>query len=121
MEPVLNIIRAEGDPQEIVGGSLFPGGRVTRQTLARGSDQLSLTLLNFETGARNAFHIHTHDQVVLVLSGTGIVATMDETREVTAGDVVLFPAGENHWHAASPDSGVAFVSITPAGTTTAVV
>lgn len=116
----MQIITIDNDPRETVVGNLFPAGAVTRQTLVTGSDQLSLTLLNFTEGAANAFHTHTGDQVVLVLSGTGVVATETEEQEVRAGDVVLFPAGENHLHAARPGHTVSFVSITPKGTTTAV-
>ena len=118
----MKVVRIDPAPQEAVGGALFPTGGVTRQSLIAGPDsqQLSFTLLSFAAGAANAFHTHTHDQVLVVTSGTGVVATVQERREVTVGDVVLFPAGENHWHAASADAGVAFVSVTPKGTTTAV-
>lgn len=118
----MKIVSIERNPQEAVGGALFPAGAVARQSLIAGQDsaQLSFTLLSFAAGAANAFHIHTHDQVIVVMSGTAIVATEHEQREVTAGDVVLFPAGENHWHAASSRDPVVFISVTPKGTTTEV-
>ena len=118
----MKIVKMDNAVQEPVGGALFPSGNVARQSLLGGKDsqQLSFTLLRFEAGAGNAFHIHTHDQALVVVSGVAVVATEHEQREVGPCEVVLFPAGENHWHAASAHQGVTFLSITPAGTTTTV-
>ena len=119
----MKIVRIDPAAQEAFEGALFPSGGVARQTLigAQDSAQLSLTLLNFGAGASNAFHTHSQDQVIVVASGTGLVATETEVREVGVGDAVLFLAGEKHWHAACAACGVGFISITPKGTTTTVV
>ena len=37
-------------------------------------------------------------------TGKGILATEEEERVVTEGDVILIPAGEKHWHGATSDS-----------------
>ena len=107
---------------DIVTGALFPKGEVQRSLLINQaeSEQLSFTMLSFEVGAENAWHIHTADQAVLVIEGTAICATATETREVTAADLVIFPAGENHMHGPKPGHACSFLSITPAGTTTTV-
>lgn len=118
----MKISRIDPALQEPWENPLFPSGGVARQTLvgAQDSSQLSFTLLNFSAGAPNAFHIHTNDQVIVVASGTGIVATEKEVREVSVGDYVLFSAGERHWHAACAACAVSFISVTPKGTTTTV-
>ncbi len=110
-------------PSDAVGGALFPGGTVTRQSVLTAADskQLGFTLLTFAPGAANAMHIHTGDQVVLVVRGRARVGTAGEQRVVTANEVVLFPAGEPHFHAGEGDEPCAFLSITPQGTTTEVV
>ena len=108
---------------EAVTGALFPSGAVTRQSILSAADskQLSFTLLSFAPGAENAWHTHTGDQVVLVVQGRARVGTRDEERSVTANEVVLFPAGEVHFHAGDGTEPAAFLSITPQGTTTTVV
>ena len=119
----MKITRIDPALQEPFEGALFPTGGVARQSVvtAQDSSQLSLTLLSFAAGAANALHTHSQDQVIVVASGTGMVATENEVHEVNAGDAVLFPAGEKHWHAACAACGVSFFSITPKGTTTTVV
>ena len=118
----MKVVRIDPAAQEPFEGALFPSGGVARQSLVAAQDgsHLSLTLLNFAAGALNAFHTHSHDQVIVVTAGTGIVATKNEVREVSVGDVVLFPEGENHWHAACAACAVSFISVTPKGTTTTV-
>ena len=118
----MKIMRMQDVAHDIVSGELFPKGRVERRMLVNKdqSQQLSFTMLSFEPGAENAWHIHTHDQAVLVTEGIAICATAGETREVTAQELVIFPAGENHMHGPKPGHGCTFLSITPAGTTTKV-
>ncbi len=105
-----------------VNGPLFPGSTVKMQSVVSREDsqQLSFTLMTFAAGGRNAFHTHTHDQVLVVVSGSGVVATETDQRVMTTEDVVLIPAGENHWHAGTESEPVSFLSITPQGTTTSV-
>ena len=119
----MKIARIDTALQEPWVNPLFPSGGVARQTLvgAQDSPHLSFTLLNFSAGAPNAFHIHTHDQVIVVASGKGIVATEKESQEVDVGHYILFSAGERHWHAACAACAVTFISVTPKGTTTTVI
>ena len=95
-------------------------GEVTRQTLVDGSMSpvFNMGLINFSHGARNKFHAHTNDQVLLVTSGTGIVATEQESLEVREGDLVHVPAGEKHWHGAKPEHDFSHISITVNGSST---
>ncbi len=118
----MKIVTQQPAAQAAVGGALFPAGGVVRQSMIGAADsaQLSFTLLHFDAGATNAFHTHTHDQVIVVVAGTVTVATEHERREVGPGDVVLFQAGETHWHAGSAHGAAAFLSVTPQGTTTQV-
>lgn len=118
----MKVVRMRDVGHDIVSGALFPKGTVERRLLINKEEsaQLSFTMLRFEAGAENAWHVHTADQAVLVLEGTAICATEHETREVTTADVVIFPAGENHVHGPKPGESCCFLSITPAGTTTTV-
>jgi quercetin dioxygenase-like cupin family protein len=70
---------------------------------------------NFSRGATEGFHTHTIDQLLIITAGIGLVATEQEERVVTAGDVVYLPAGEKHRHGATKESDVCYIGITPPG------
>ena len=86
-------------------GPLFTGP-VSRQPIITGemSKQFVITQVNFGNGVRNKFHIHTSDQVLIVTAGKGICADEKGETTVVPGDVIIFPAGEKHWHGAAPGS-----------------
>lgn len=68
--------------------------------------------VTFEPGARTAWHTHPVGQMLVVLSGVGRVCTEGgEIQEIQPGDVVWFPAGEKHWHGASPDAAMSHIAI----------
>jgi quercetin dioxygenase-like cupin family protein len=61
--------------------------------------------VTFTPRARTQWHTHAHGQILFVTAGRGFVCTREgEGQWVTAGDVVHFPPGEEHWHGAGPDS-----------------
>lgn len=105
---------------EAVNTPLFTGGEVSRQTPFAAEDMNSVNfgVVSFGSGARNKMHSHTSDQILLITSGTGVVATETEERTVTAGDVILIPAGENHWHGAPGSTPMAHITIQAKGSTT---
>jgi quercetin dioxygenase-like cupin family protein len=45
------------------------------------------------------------------------VATEGEEVRVRAGDVVVIPAGEKHWHGATPTTAMAHLAIGTPGST----
>ena len=81
--------------------SVFTGPDVTRQKLAPGSSEFEVTVVNFGQGVRNKFHSHDTEQILIVISGEGTVATRDEEHTVSRGDVIFIPAGETHRHGAT--------------------
>lgn len=87
-------------------------GEVHRQALTDGtSEQLSVAVVAFRDGARNTFHTHDSDQVLVITEGEGIVATESEELPVSAGDAVVIPAGEQHWHGARPGASMTHLAI----------
>ena len=52
---------------------------------------------------------------MIITAGKGIVATEAEKRIVTVGEIVVFPAGEKHWHGAIQDSEFSHIVITRVG------
>jgi len=102
-------------PKESNAGPLFTGPDVTRQSLISDSKELRVGIVNFGKGVRNKFHTHDVDQVLIVTAGRGIVATEKAEKIVTVGDVILFPAGEKHWHGATKDSEFSHIVVTRVG------
>jgi quercetin dioxygenase-like cupin family protein len=93
---------------------------VFRQEIVAPTDSQSFnfSIVNFTAGSRNKFHQHTSDQILIVTEGTGVVATDQEEKTVTAGDVVLIPAGENHWHGAPGATPMSHITIQVKGSQT---
>jgi quercetin dioxygenase-like cupin family protein len=82
---------------------LFP---VTAPARAAGN------AVTFEPGARTAWHTHPLGQVLIVTAGCG--RTQREggpVEEIRPGDVVVFPAGEKHWHGAAPTTAMTHIAI----------
>jgi len=115
----MKVVKVSRVPAEAAGGKLFTGP-ITRQAIItdRENSQFAVHQVNFPQGVRNKFHTHTNDQVLIVTSGKGICATEAEEVSVFPGDVILFPAGEKHWHGATADSAFSHIYMTGAVTTT---
>ena len=94
-------------------------GRVTSQTVLDSErSSLRANLINFDAGAVNVFHVHDFDQILYVTAGEGIVATEQEEVRIVPGDFVVIPAGEKHWHGASPHTAMSHIAISIRGKTT---
>ena len=115
---------AEGQPLVISrGGSRasapgpatnFTGDvRVERLFEAQEPSHASGGTVTFEPGARTAWHIHPRGQILIVMSGTGRVQRWgDPIEEIRPGDVVRIPAGQKHWHGASPHASMTHIAMT---------
>ena len=79
---------------------IFVGDVATQTVIGDESGHLRLTEVAFKGGGRNRLHTHSSDQVLIVTSGEGIVATRDHEESLGPGDVAFIPAGEAHWHGA---------------------
>jgi len=67
----------------------------------------------FEAGARTAWHSHPGGQILVVTAGNGRVQQWGgPIQEIQAGDVVKIPAGQKHWHGASPNASMTHLAIT---------
>ena len=115
----MKIVKMSNVPKEAAVSALFTGD-VSRQTVFEPGDSSNFNfgIVSFSAGSRNKFHKHSGDQILIVTEGTGKVATDDETVVVNEGDVVIIPAGENHWHGAPDATGMAHITITVNGSQT---
>ena len=116
----MRVVRMAPESREASGGDLFVGA-IERQTLIAEDDakELRLSVVTFLDGAVNKMHHHTFDQVLVITEGEGIVQVEGQPeRRVSVGDVILFPAGERHWHGAIPGATMSHMTVSTPGTTT---
>jgi quercetin dioxygenase-like cupin family protein len=77
-------------------------------------ESLRIGLVRFDAGGRTKWHTHTFEQGLVIVEGKGIVATEAGEEVVEAGDVVVIPLGEKHWHGGTETTGMAHLSINQA-------
>lgn len=110
----MQIIKISLVPKEKIDNELFTGS-VSLQSLLPESKDYKVSVVHFGKGVRNKLHTHDSDQILIVTSGKGFVANEYEKQEVGVGDVILFPAGEKHWHGATEDSDFSHIYILKKG------
>ena len=94
-------------PDTFVGDAWF-------DVVARGEEpsRVRVNVVRFSPGARNAWHAHAMGQTLHVTDGVGrIQARGGDLREIRAGDTVVTPPGEWHWHGAAPDHFMTHLAI----------
>jgi quercetin dioxygenase-like cupin family protein len=100
---------AQSEPRT---GEMFIGD-VRGQNLVAEGDAPSqrVTAITFLDGARNQWHRHSTEQVLVVTHGEGIIADASGERTIRPGDVVLIQPGELHWHGAKPGHDLTHLAI----------
>ena len=95
-------------------------GRVMGQNLVADGDAPSqrVTAISFLDGARNRWHWHSTEQVLIVTNGEGIIADGAGEHPIKAGDVILVQPNERHWHGAVPGRDMTHLAILLPGTMT---
>ena len=110
-ESVVKVVQVSKVLKEPFINDLFTGKDVTKQALIPDSNEYEINNVNFGRGVRLKFHSHDSEQVLIVTTGTGIVATEQGETVVTVGDVIFIPKGEKHWHGATSDSEFSHIFI----------
>lgn len=109
----MKIINLNNVAKNTVNTPLFTGNIIRQSPLANIEESdLSIDYIYFPKGTRNKFHSHTNGQVLIVIKGTGYIATKENKHSITEGDIVWIPAGEIHWHGAGTSSDLTHISIT---------
>ncbi|MDA5556625.1 (R)-mandelonitrile lyase [Shimia sp. MMG029] len=81
-------------------------------TESRAPSELFAARVTFEPGARTAWHTHPVGQTLHVLSGVGLIALRGEApRTIRPGDTIWIEPGVEHWHGATPDTGMCHLAM----------
>ncbi len=109
----LAISRGGSRPVVSAPAQSFTGdARVDRLFEPLDGSRASGASVTFEPAARTAWHSHPWEQILIITAGIGRVQRWgDPVEEMRAGDVVRIPAGEKHWHGASPRAAMTHVTI----------
>jgi quercetin dioxygenase-like cupin family protein len=115
----MDVIDGRQSPPERNTADIFQGMVHTRPLVddRQGAEQMRLLSVTFSPGARTKLHYHTHEQVLIITEGRGIVATEHEEHHVTPGCVVYVPRDERHWHGAEPEFSMTHIAVNGPGET----
>lgn len=96
-----------------IAGYTGPVSRSRQTIIPDGdSDSYKCSVVNFSQGCTTGWHVHDCDQILVVVSGSGKVATESEELDLNVGDVAHIKAGERHWHGAKADTTMGHITIT---------
>jgi quercetin dioxygenase-like cupin family protein len=74
--------------------------------------RMTVALVRFTPGARTHWHRHAVGQTLHVTEGVGLVGTRDgSVLRVRAGDTVVCPPDEEHWHGAAADTFMSHLAL----------
>ncbi len=108
-------IKRCGSQLSTQGPEAYFTGRVRVDPLFPSSESFPAVgaRVTFEPGARTAWHAHPLGQALIVTEGCGLVQRWGgPIEQIRPGDVVWFPAGEKHWHGATPAIAMTHIAIT---------
>ncbi|GAA3347287.1 cupin domain-containing protein [Amorphoplanes nipponensis] len=81
-----------------------------------GPSRLTVALVRFAPGAHTNWHSHAVGQTLHVTEGVALVGTRDgAVVRARAGDTVVCPPGEEHWHGAAADTFMSHLAMLEAG------
>jgi quercetin dioxygenase-like cupin family protein len=97
-----------------------PAGRMVGEARVRLFDvppeetDLTAMTVEFKDGGRAVWHSHPRGQLLIAVSGRGLVQAADgETVELRPGDSIWAPPGERHWHGAAPGQDFSYTCVQP--------
>lgn len=91
-------------------------GRIWLNELSRADSVFTynVTMATFAPAARLHWHSHPGGQILLYTDGVGYYQERGKPLQtVRKGEVVRCQPGVEHWHGATPTSGVTYIATTP--------
>ncbi|WP_243654414.1 cupin domain-containing protein [Novosphingobium sp. PhB57] len=107
-------IKRKADLKTVPGPAETFTGEVTVTMLFQRDEpsRVSGARVHFEPGARTAWHTHPLGQTLIVTEGVGWTQVEGgPVLEFFAGDVLLCPAKEKHWHGATPRESMTHIAV----------
>lgn len=102
------------EPQSLSANPGSPdyfSGKVTICPLATEGG-FKLLRVEFASGARTNWHTHSGVQILVVLEGRcRFQHEGGAVEEAGAGETIHIPAGERHWHGATPDAPMVHLAL----------
>jgi mannose-6-phosphate isomerase-like protein (cupin superfamily) len=76
----------------------LPRSDIAHEFVGRDHGGVGITFLTVDAqpGEGPSLHRHPYDELLIVLEGNATVDDGDRTRKVSAGDIVVIPAGQPH-------------------------
>jgi quercetin dioxygenase-like cupin family protein len=82
-----------------------------------GADSIfntSIAVATMEAGSRLNWHKHPGGQILMILDGVGYYQERGKSKEtIRKGEVIKCLPDVEHWHGATPDSGVTYMASSP--------
>jgi len=109
----MKIFRSADAPFRPADTTSFVGlARTQRLASDREGASVHVYRVEFESGARTNWHVHSGPQWLLIVDGAVRVQIWGEAaHDVEAGDGVVIAPGEKHWHGAAPGARGAHLAI----------
>ena len=115
---MLEVLQPEESQASPVPEAAWFSGRVRMHARKTTEGEPDVRAVFFDAGAHTRPHIHSIDQVLHFVSGTGFVVFPGEERQLMpAGSITVVPAGSLHMHGATEDGPVCQLSILAPGPT----
>jgi quercetin dioxygenase-like cupin family protein len=93
-------------------------GLVFADSVLAGTDGIVINDVFFTPGARTYWHSHERGQILIVISGSGLICQDGgHVQLLTAGDLAWSQPGELHWHGAAPATSILHRAISLGQTT----
>jgi quercetin dioxygenase-like cupin family protein len=110
--------RREPGATSVLSTKTFVGEVWTDLVMAPTDDGTRATNVFFAPGGRTLWHSHEGGQLLVVGTGSGLIATRGGRPQVLeVGDVVWISAGEEHWHGGSADCSMSHLAVSFGETT----
>ncbi|WP_213816680.1 cupin domain-containing protein [Glaciihabitans sp. dw_435] len=96
----------------VADAEIFRGQVLVSPIVGRDDvDSVLMSEVTFTSGARTVWHRHAQEQILVITKGSGIVADRTTEHTVEKGDVVVVPAGDEHWHGAPEGSTMSHLAV----------
>ncbi|MDN4500996.1 carboxymuconolactone decarboxylase family protein [Alteromonadaceae bacterium BrNp21-10] len=110
----ISLVKISKDDSVTLGAlDKFSGiAKVTSRFESPVSSDYRGAMVEFEPGARTAWHTHPKGQTLIIISGKGLVQSEGgDIQQMRPGNVVTIPPNTKHWHGASSDSSMSHIAI----------